>query len=157
MSAPMRTGLSRPARVVLILVGVVIFLGISFALARVLSAGGAERSAVTALIKAEAKGDANGIVRRLDGCAASAACRAAAASNATRLQRAGKMQVLNFAASTAFGVANTHGRARVAWRVPGRSPVVQCVDVRRSGNPITGLHVHLLALSAPIRSDASCP
>jgi hypothetical protein len=157
MSAPARTGLSRPARLVLILVGVVLFLAISFALARILSAGGAERSAVTDLIEAEAKGDTNGIVRRLDGCAASASCRAAAAGNARRLRHSGNVQVLNFAASTGFGLANTRGRARIAWRVPGRSPVVQCVDVRRKGNPISGLHVHLLALSAPIRSDASCP
>jgi hypothetical protein len=157
MAASARTGLSRPTRLVLILVGVVVFLAISFALARILSASGAERTAVVHLVTAEAQGDVAGMVRRIDGCAASGACRATAIKNAARLRRSGAVQVLNYAASTGFGIADTRGRARIAWRVPGRAPVVQCVDVHRTGNPITGLSVHLLALSAPIRSDASCP
>jgi hypothetical protein len=157
MAASARTGLSRPVRLALILLAVVVFVAISFGLARILSASGAERSAVVNLVEAEAHGDLAAVVRRIDDCAASQACRAGAARNVARLRRTGDVQILNFAASTGFGIANTHGRARVAWRVPGRAPVVQCVDVRRKGNPITGLTVHLLALSAPIRSDASCP
>ncbi|MCW3066779.1 MAG: hypothetical protein JWN32_3951 [Solirubrobacterales bacterium] len=157
MAASARTGLSRPVRLALILLGVVVFVAISFALARILSASGAERSAVVSVIEAQAKGDTAGVVRQLDGCAASAACRAAAARNVARLRRPGNVQVLNFAASTGFGIANTRGRARIAWRVPGRAPVVQCVEVHRDGNPISGLSVHLIAVSAPIRSDASCP
>jgi hypothetical protein len=156
-AASARTGIPRPARLAFILIGIVVFLAISFMLARVLTAGGTERSAVVDVIGAEARGNAAGIIQRLDGCAASATCQAAARTNATRLRRPGHVQVLNFAASTGFGVGDTRGRARIAWRVPRRAPVVQCVDVHRTGNPVTGLHVHLLALSAPIRSDASCP
>jgi hypothetical protein len=156
-AASARTGIPRPARFAFIVVGVVVFLAISFMLARVLSAGGAERSAIVDVINAEVRGDSAGIISRLQGCAAKPACRTAAQANATRLRRPGKMQVLNFAASTGFGIGDTRGRARIAWRVPGRAPVVQCVDVHRTGNPVTGLDVHLLALSAPIRSDTSCP
>jgi hypothetical protein len=34
--------------------------------------------------------------------------------------------------------------------------VVQCVQVRRSGNFLTGIHVHLLALSTPIDNEGQC-
>jgi hypothetical protein len=155
MSVPARTGLSRPARLLLILIGVVLFLAISVALAQVLGVSGAERNASTRLIEAEARGDAPAMIRSLDGC--TQRCRAAAARNAARLRRAGHVQVLNYASSTSISLGSTHGTARIAWQVPGRTPVVQCIEVHRNGNPITGFKVHLLSLSTPIRSDASCP
>jgi hypothetical protein len=157
MSVPARTGSSRPARLLLILIAVVLFLAISVALAQILGASGAERNASTRLIGAEARGDVPAMVRAIDGCPLTPRCRAAAASNAARLRRPGHVQVLNYAASTSFSVGSTSGTARIAWRVPGRSPVVQCIQVHRNGNPITGFKVHLLSLSTPIRSDASCP
>ena len=36
-------------------------------------------------------------------------------------------------------------------------PIVQCVKVRRAGNPISGLRVELLEVSRRIQSDAACP
>jgi hypothetical protein len=45
---------------------------------------------------------------------------------------------------------------RVAWRAGTALPVVQCVRVRREG-PLSGAGVEVLAISAPIKSDASCP
>ena len=47
----------RPRLLALIVIGVVAFLVISALLARALSADGAERSAVTTLVQAEARGD----------------------------------------------------------------------------------------------------
>jgi len=36
-------------------------------------------------------------------------------------------------------------------------PIVQCFRVRRTGNPITGLHINLLAVSKRIPSESNCP
>ena len=44
----------------------------------------------------------------------------------------------------------------VAWPVLGKLPVVQCIDVRRTGNALTGVHVTLLALSKPIDNEGNC-
>ena len=44
----------------------------------------------------------------------------------------------------------------MAWTVIGTLPVVQCVEVRRSGNFLAGIHVHLLAISAPISGEGRC-
>ena len=149
--------MSRPARIVLILIGVVLFLAISVMLAQILGVGGAERNASTRLIAAEARGDVGAMLRSIDGCAVTPRCRQLAVQNAARLRRPGHVQILNYASSKSFSVGSTHGTARIAWRVPGRTPVVQCIEVHRNGNPITGFKVHLLSLGTPIRSDASCP
>jgi hypothetical protein len=47
------------------------------------------------------------------------------------------------------------GVGRVAWRVGGSQPVVQCVRVRRDG-PLTGGDVELLSISAPIGNEEGC-
>ena len=52
----------------------------------------------------------------------------------------------------------TEGTARVAWNTSSYGlPIVQCVKVRRGGNPISGLKVELLVVSRRIASDAACP
>ena len=149
--------MTRPVRLALVGVGILVFLAISFVLARILAAGGAERSAVTHLIKAEARGDAQAMIARIDGCARSPQCTNQARRNATSLKRPGDVQVLNYAASVSFSIAGTAGTGRIAWQVPHRSPVVQCARIRRKGNAISGFKIHVLTLTAPIRSDASCP
>jgi hypothetical protein len=149
--------LTRPVRLALVAIGVVVFLAISFVLARIFSGGGAERTAVTHLVKAEARGDATELIDGIDGCAANTACAGQQRANAARLKRPGDVQVLNYSASTGFGVADTHGTARIAWRAGTSNAVVQCARVNRRGNAVTGLKIHVLSLSAPIRSDASCP
>jgi hypothetical protein len=144
--------------VLLIALGVVLFLGVSALLARVFSAEGAERSAVTALIQAEARGDALGVVSLLHGCLDRPACSARVRAVAAGLARPGKLSILQLEPSTGFSLGSTTGIARVAWDTSGSSlPVVQCVLVHRAGDAIQGLSIQLLALSARIKSDADCP
>jgi hypothetical protein len=40
--------------------------------------------------------------------------------------------------------------------VIGTLPVVQCVEVRRTGSFLTGIHVHLVGVSAPISGEGRC-
>jgi hypothetical protein len=60
---------SRRALISLVAVGVLAFLAISLLLARYLNTESEERGAVFALLQAQARGDANGMLDRLDGCA----------------------------------------------------------------------------------------
>lgn len=138
--------------------GVVAFLAVSALLARVFSAEGAERSAITALVAAEARGDAADVVARVHGCHPGSACDARVRRVAGGLTRPGHVVVLQLQPSTGFSLGSTTGIARVAWNTSGSAlPVVQCVLVRRAGDAIQGLDIQLLALSARIRSDADCP
>ena len=154
MMAPMR----RPGRIAAVAFALVAFLAVSAALARVLSANGAERAAIVDLLAAQARGDADAVVRRLHGCAADPACRAAAAANARALRSPGAVELVRLDPSTSFSLGGgATGVARVVWRTPARTTVVQCVRVRRGGDVLGGLTVELLALSAPIARDGSCP
>ena len=45
----------------------------------------------------------------------------------------------------------------MAWAAGSSLPIVQCVKVRRAGNPISGLRVDLLVVSVRIPSGADCP
>ena len=63
--------------------------------------------------------------------------------------------MLSYAPSTRLALTRKVGTARVAWRVGGALPVVQCVRVRREG-PLTGGAAELLSISAPIPGEASC-
>jgi hypothetical protein len=67
------------------------------------------------------------------------------------------VQVVNYNASAGFSIGSTTGVARVAWIAGGSLPIVQCVEVRRAGNVLTGQAVQLLALSARINGGANCP
>jgi hypothetical protein len=148
----------RRARVfILIGIGVVFFLGISALLARVLSLDGAERSAITALIQAEARGNAHAMSARIKDCGKSAACQARVAADAQALRRAGTVAILQINSSAGFSLGSTLGTARVAWRAGTALPVVQCVRVRRAGNALTGQHVELLEVSARIGTSSDCP
>lgn len=144
-------------RIVALVVALLAFLAVSLALGRVLSANGAERAAIVALLEAQARGDADGIVARITDCAGSSRCRARADANARRLRSPGRVELVRLDPSTTFSLGGGHeGVARVVWRTPRRLTVVQCVAVRRGGNVVTGLTVELLALSAPINREASC-
>jgi len=140
-----------------IVLGIVVFLAISALLARVLSANSAEQSAITALVKAEASGDAAAVAGQIAGCRGTAACRLRAEQVAAALRRAGAVSIIQLQASTNFSVAGTEGTARVAWTAGGSLPIVQCVRVRRTGNAISGLRVELLEVSRRIKSDTACP
>jgi hypothetical protein len=126
-------------------------------LARVFSANSAEQSAITALVKDEARGDTTAIVGDIAGCQASPSCRTRAAQLAASLKRPGAVSVIQLQPSTSFSIAGTEGTARVAWNAGGSLPIVQCVRVRRTGNAISGLKVDLLVVSRKIKSDTACP
>lgn len=147
----------RRLTLVALVVGVVIFLLISAVLARAFSVDGAERGAITTLVKDEAAGDQAAMVARIKGCASSAACRARVAQDATALRRQGTVSILQLLPSAGFSLTSTVGTARVAWTVGSSLPIVQCVRVRRAGNVLSGLQVELLKLSRRIPSGSNCP
>ena len=147
----------RGRRIALIVICLVLFVVISGLLARAFSIDGAERSAITSLIQAEASGNPDAMVSKMNGCAARAACRARAVYDAARLRRPGKVLILDFNSSAGFSLGSTLGIARVAWRVGSALPIVQCVRVRHAGNILSGLHVELLDISTRIKSDTDCP
>jgi hypothetical protein len=140
----------------LITVGVVLFLAISGVLARFFSAENVERDHELALVQAEAAGNAREMLAQLDGCGASASCLATVRSDAARLRRPGTVQILSIQSSTNHSLTGSTGQTRLAWKASGRFPVVQCIQVRRSGNFLTGISVSLLRVGAPIADTADC-
>jgi hypothetical protein len=135
---------------------VLVFLAISALLARWLSAENDERDKDLALLQAQARGDVAVMVALIAGCHQSAACIATQANNARTLRRAGAVKILSLKSGTAYSLTGATGTTRLAWTVIGRLPVVQCIGVRRTGNPISGIRITLLSLSAPIQNEANC-
>jgi hypothetical protein len=148
---------TRTRRIALVTLAVVLFVAISGLLAGFLSVEGVERDDLLALLRAQARGDVPAMLAQLDsGCRSSPKCLATVRANAATLRRPGAVKILTLTSPTAYALSRTTGRSRVAWTVIGRLPVVQCVTVRRSGNPLSGISVSLLALSAPINNEADC-
>lgn len=145
-------------RLLLIALGAVLFLVISGLLARWLSVENVERDADLELVQAQARGDAPAMLRLLDGCAQRPACVAAVNANVhnPRLVRRGAVKILDLNSATAYSISGGTGRTRLAWTVIGTLPVVQCIDVRRTGNPVSGTEVRLLSISPPIPNEAGC-
>ena len=135
--------------------GAFVFLGISFLLARALTGPGTERAKVLDVVRAEARGDADAVIRQLPACAAEPACARVTRERVVRLQRPGRVQILAYAPSVQVTMTRRTGTGRVAWRAGAALPVVQCVQVRRDG-PLTGGGVELLAISRPLPGEASC-
>jgi hypothetical protein len=135
---------------------VVLFLAISGVLARFFSAENVELDHEVSLMQAEARGNAQGMLAQLVGCSASASCVAIVRTDAANLRRPGSVEVLSTQSTTNHSLTGSIGETRVAWKVPGRYPVVQCVRVRRSGNFLTGLSVSLLRVGPRIGSTADC-
>ncbi len=142
----------------LLAVGVMVVLVVSALLARFLSVENAERNDEVMLVQAEVKGDLAGMLDQLSGCRASPSCLATAKANASnpRLRRSGAVKILQLESPTAYSLSGATGRTRLAWTVIGTLPVVQCVDVRRTGNFLSGVHVQLLEVSAPIAGEGRC-
>jgi hypothetical protein len=147
----------RPARILLVGLGLLAFLAISLGLARVLSANGAEQDAILALLRAQARGDSPEMVRLIEGCARRPSCVADARATAGRLRAPGKVVLVRLDASTSFSLGGRSGVARVVWKTPASTTVVQCVEVRRGGDVVRGLSVELRRLSRPIGHQAPCP
>lgn len=142
----------------LLAVSVIVVLAVGAVLARFLSVENAERADDVALIQAQARGSEAGMLDQLSGCRQSRACVASVKANASdpRLRRAGAVKILQLEASTAYAPFGATGETRLAWTVIGTLPVVQCVDVRRTGNLLSGIHVQLIGLSAPIGGEGVC-
>ncbi len=131
---------------------------ISALLARFLTVENAERNDELALVQAEVKGNLAGMLEQLSGCRVSPSCLATAKANASnpRLRRSGAVKILQLESTTAYSLSGATGKTRLAWTVIGTLPVVQCVDVRRTGNFLSGIHVQLVGLSAPIDDEGTC-
>ena len=143
-------------RLPLIVAAVVVFLAISFELARWLSTESTERDKVHKLLEAEARGDAQGMLARLRGCD-TAACRATVERAARTLKRRGAVKIVNYESGTSYALGSATGDTRVAWTSLEQGlVVVQCVTVRRDGSALAGRSVTLLRISAPIDRQGSC-
>lgn len=148
----------RPRIIALVAAGAVVFLVVSALLARAFSVGGAEDSAITDLVTAEAHGDTAAVVSLIHGCSSDPACRQRAGYNASSLRRSGSVSIIQIQESSGFSLGPTLGTARVAWLVSSSPlPRVQCVRVRRSGNLLSGFKVQLLEVSPRIKSNRDCP
>ncbi len=139
--------------------GVVFVLLASVVLARFLQTENVERDAEVAVLQAQIRGDAAGMLSHLSGCAAKSWCVARVRANAasSRLRRKGSVKILLINSDTAYSPFGATGASRVAWTVIGTLPVVQCVEVERTGNFLTGIHLKLLSISAPIDNEDDCP
>ena len=63
------------------------------------------------------------------------------------------MKILAYTSSTSYALGSQTGPTRVAWTIVNRQlPVVQCVEVQRTGSVLTGLAINLRRLSVPIDS-----
>lgn len=142
----------------LLAVSALIVVGASVLLARFLTVENLEREDDLALVQAEARGDLAGMLRELSGCARSRTCIAGVHSDIAnpRLRRRGAVKILQLESKTAYSLSSATGKTRLAWTVIGTQPVVQCIDVHRTGNFFTGMHVSLLAISAPIPGEGTC-
>jgi hypothetical protein len=132
------------------------FVGISAILARALSATGTERAKALDVARAEARGDAQAVLRMTPACNRDKACRAATLSFAGTLKRPGEVEVLRYDPSVQLALSDEIGTGRLAWRAGNGLPVVQCIRVQR-GNPLSGGDVTLLSVSRPIKRTSPCP
>jgi len=144
----------RGPKILLIGAGVVVFLVISGLLARFLAVENVERQDVLTLIEAEAAGDATGMLSQLHAC--SGTCPAVVRSDAAKLRGAGAVKILAYQSATSHALGSRTGQARIAWKLGSRLPDVQCVTVRRTGNPVSGITVALLRIGPPIPLTNDC-
>jgi hypothetical protein len=137
-------------------VGLALFLVISGLLARFLSTENTERDDVLAVLQAQAAGNVQDMLDEQAGCLQSPSCITITRANATSLRRQGAVKILTLKSATAYSLTSATGKTRVAWTVLGELPVVQCVQVRRTGSFFEGISVTLLSISAPISSEGDC-
>ena len=147
----------RRRTILLIVLGVLLFLVISALLTRALSVGGAEDSAITELVTAEATGSA-AVVANVHGLRATAR-RAGRGQRPTRPRSSAPARCRSSRSSSRPGSRSAAPRAPRGWRGSsgGSLPIVQCVRVRHAGNVLQGFTIELLVVSRRIKSDAACP
>lgn len=147
----------RGRRLAVAAVAALAFVALCVVLARWLATENREREAVLALVRAEARGDAAAVARRLKGCSPDPRCRARVATIVARVRRPGTVKILRLDSGTAYAVGSATGTTRVAWGIVDRGlPAVQCVVVRRDGSLLAGHSITLLRLSRPIGRESSC-
>jgi len=148
----------RPSRrllAVLIPIALVVLV-VGFVAARFLTTENRERDAIFTLLQREAAGDERGVLAELHGC--DAACAAKLRAFLPKVTGAGAVKIARLDSGTSYSLGTSTGTSRVVWvhGVDSR-PIVQCVLVRRAGDPLTGRSVSLLALSAPLaNNEDSC-
>ena len=139
----------------LVIVAVLVLLAGGALVARWLNNDSVERGAVTELLRAQARGDADAMLRMLE--CRDEACVKLARANARRLRGRGELKIALYQSQTAHALGSRMRPTRVVWFTPGRLTTVQCVLVRRHGDVFAGMTVTLLRLSAPIGRESSCP
>lgn len=95
------------------------------------------------------------LVARVTG--ASSTARDEATEAVKRQGGPGKVRILRVDGLSTFAIGGRTEDVRVAWKAGDRLPVVQCVRVRRSGDPVSGYDVRVLRVSPPIGREADCP
>jgi len=149
--------MSRPARIALAVSAVVLFVLASAVVARVLAAQGAERTLLEHSISAQAAGDSKLAASLISNCSAGSECATAVAAVVAQVKAPGKRaKVLQIDPGTSKSPGGDIGVARIAWRIDGQLPVVECVVVERTGNAVSGFEVRLNALSKPIQREGHC-
>jgi len=147
---------SRAGRIGLLAAAVAVFVVLSLIIARVLTIGNAERDAVYRLVRAEAAGDQAAVLSRVHGCAGNAACVARVRRTIARVQSPGTAKLLRFDGPGGIAVTGRSGSARVAWKVGAALPVVQCVRLRTTGDPVGGYTVRITRVDEPTALDEPC-
>jgi hypothetical protein len=138
-----------------VLIAVMLFGAASFLVARWLSTDGVERAKIERLLEAQGRGDADAMAREIDSCFS--ACRTRLERLARRLRKPEqKLRIARYDSDTSRALGEKTGPTRVVWFLGDDLPTVQCVEVQRKGNPLTGPSVTLLRLSAPIGREAPC-
>ena len=148
--------MSRAGRIGLLAAAVAVFVVLSLVIARVLTIGNAERDAVYRLVRAEAAGDQAAVLSRVHGCAGNAACVARVRRTIARVQSPGTAKLLRFDGPGGIAVTGRSGSARVAWKVGAALPVVQCVRLRTTGDPVGGYTVRITRVDEPTALDEPC-
>jgi hypothetical protein len=139
-----------------LVVGVVAFVLISLAVARWLDADSSERAQVEDLLAAQAAGDVGAMALALERCDTPCAQDLAALAARFADQGTGDVEIVRYDSPTSHALGAETGKTRVVWQRKGLLPTVQCVTVKRTGNPVTGPTVTLTRLSAPIAREGSC-
>lgn len=78
-------------------------------------------------------------------------------TDAIKQRAGGEVDILRVDGISGFAPSGSTETARVAWKAAGRLPVVQCVRVRRTGDPVAGYDTAVVSVSRPIGREASCP
>jgi hypothetical protein len=137
------------------ILAIALFGAVSFLVARWLTTDGVERGKVERLLEAQARGDTDAMAREIDDCFAP--CRARLDRLSKRLAKPGEtLRIARYDSDTSRALGEKEGATRVVWFLGEDLPTVQCVRVRREGNPLTGPTVTLLRLSPPIGREAPC-